>query len=118
MGMDHPQLRWVLCLQAPPSLLTLAQAIGRAGRSPLAREQGRSCVFWDEDDLRLVEWTAEGSTRRKQELAEVEHFLRSTKICREKLLISLFEKEQGATLLERCMRCDVCLGAISAESQS
>jgi ATP-dependent DNA helicase RecQ len=108
MGMDHPQLKWVLCWQAPPSLLALAQAIGRAGRSA----HGHACVFWDQDDFRLVEWTTAGSDQRKAELKEVREFLECTTVCREISLRHRFESA-GTTARERdrCLRCDVCCTA-------
>lgn len=57
MGMNFPQLRWCLLVQAPPSLLFAAQALGRAGRSGLPSE---GAVYWDADDFRILEWLFAG----------------------------------------------------------
>jgi len=72
MGMHFPQLAWALLWQAPASLLTLAQAVGRVGRGS-ARSWG--LVFWDDDDFRLVEWMAGASDERRRALEEIREFL-------------------------------------------
>jgi ATP-dependent DNA helicase RecQ len=57
MGMDYPNLRWSILWQPPPSLLALAQALGRVGRR---RELPASAtVLWDEEDFRSLQWLAQ-----------------------------------------------------------
>lgn len=72
MGMHFPQLAWALLWQAPPSLLSLAQSIGRVGRGSA---RAHAAVFWDEDDFQLVEWMVGSSEERGRALVEVRRFL-------------------------------------------
>jgi ATP-dependent DNA helicase RecQ len=88
MGMDYPRLQWAALWQAPPSLLALAQAIGRAGRDP--GRASRALVLWDEDDFRLHEWSLRGSARQARQLIEVRDYLRQVR-CRKIALRSYFE---------------------------
>jgi ATP-dependent DNA helicase RecQ len=103
MGMDHPHLRWAVLWQSPPTLLALAQAIGRVGRRDGA--MARALVLWDDEDFRLLEWTARGSERRQRELLCTRVFL-ETQRCRTAGLLEYFERTQGL----RCGICDFCLG--------
>jgi ATP-dependent DNA helicase RecQ len=48
MGMDVPQLAWVVLYQAPRTLLALAQAIGRVARNG---REGCALVFWSDEDF-------------------------------------------------------------------
>jgi ATP-dependent DNA helicase RecQ len=72
MGMHFPQLHWALLWQAPASVLSLAQSIGRVGRGGT---RARAAIFWDEDDFRLVEWMVGRSDERGRALTEVREFL-------------------------------------------
>jgi ATP-dependent DNA helicase RecQ len=67
MGMDIAGLRWVVLWQAPPSVLALAQAIGRVGRSAEARSQ--AVVLWDPVDLRLLPGVDPAANPRRAEAA-------------------------------------------------
>lgn len=53
MGIDIPTLDWVAIWQAPLTLLSLAQAIGRAAR---AGRRGAALVLWDESDFAMNAW--------------------------------------------------------------
>jgi ATP-dependent DNA helicase RecQ len=101
MGMHFPRLGWALLWQAPPSLLGLAQSIGRVGRGSMPAE---ALMLWDEDDFRLIEWMAQGSRSRGRELAEVREFV-LLKSCRVRALREFFggEPREGS-----CGRCDAC----------
>jgi ATP-dependent DNA helicase RecQ len=74
MGMDYPHLRWAVLWQAPPSLLALAQAIGRVGRGS---EAARALLLWDDDDFQLLEWITRGSEKAREDAAAVAEFARS-----------------------------------------
>lgn len=87
MGMDHPHLRWAVLWQAPTSLLSLAQSIGRVGRSP--DFDAEALVMWDTEDFALLEWCLGESLRRREELLAVREFLRSTG-CRRNSLAKYF----------------------------
>ncbi len=106
MGMDYPELHWALLWQAPLSLLSLAQAIGRVGRG---NQEGRAMIFWDPEDFRLIEWAALQSPRRKRELAEMLEFLRQQK-CRRAALDDYFRVglPDLSKIIEKCGKCDFC----------
>jgi ATP-dependent DNA helicase RecQ len=73
MGMDYPHLRWAILWQAPPSLLALAQAIGRVGRGS---EIAHALLLWDDDDFQLLEWISRDSEKARKETAAVAEFAR------------------------------------------
>ena len=103
MGMDYSHLRWVALWQAPPSLLAMTQAIGRVGRGVT---EGHALVLWDYEDLRLMEWTALGSDRRKNELRRVLGFL-SAPGCRKQALHQYYE--ETALRVQNACNCDFCV---------
>ncbi|OFZ17812.1 MAG: hypothetical protein A2X94_04395 [Bdellovibrionales bacterium GWB1_55_8] len=105
MGMDHKHLRWVVLAQPPPSLLALTQAIGRAGRD--LTQRSRALIFWHEEDFRLLEWTIQGSERRRSDLRDMLDFFK-TESCRRNLLRRYFEPLRQ-TSLKPCGHCDFCL---------
>jgi ATP-dependent DNA helicase RecQ len=98
MGMHFPLLAWAVLWQAPASLLSLAQSIGRVGRG---EGKAQALLFWDEDDFRLIEWMAQGSRTRGRELAQVRAFL-FEEGCRVRALRKFF----GAEPREGC--CSSC----------
>jgi superfamily II DNA helicase RecQ len=104
MGMDHPHLRWAVLWQAPPSLLALAQSIGRAGRHRLMKSQ--ALILWDDEDFQLIQWVTHGSKRRLQELQEVRDFL-TQNTCRRAALARYFS---SCSALAYCNQCDFCDG--------
>lgn len=109
MGMHHPHIRWVLLWQVPPSLLTLAQMLGRAGRS--SSELSRCALFWDDEDFRLLNWSIQDSERRRGDLEEVGKFFKRDE-CRRMQLERYFDREFSKF---PCKKCDFCLRL--AESQ-
>jgi len=104
MGMDYDHLRWALLWQAPPSLLTLAQMIGRVGRGG---KSGEALVFWDNSDFRTLEWMVKGSRQRRRDFIDTYNFLNSN-ICRRQGLKFYFEGT-NSTFNENCSSCDVCV---------
>jgi superfamily II DNA helicase RecQ len=110
MGMDHPHLRWAILSQVPPSLLSLAQSIGRAGRNP--NVPSKAVVFWDHEDFQLLNWMMRGSNRRLTELAQVRDFVVQEN-CRRRSLGAHFARrhvkispEHSASI--QCGLCDFC----------
>lgn len=83
MGMDQSHFRWVVLWQAPPSLLSLAQMVGRVARDPNRR--ARALVLWAGEDFSLLNWTLGGRVRRQQELTAVRQYLESPGCPRQKL---------------------------------
>lgn len=107
MGMNYPQLQWSALWQAPPSLLSLAQAIGRAGRDP--SRAARALVLWEAEDFRLLEWTLRGSERRMRQLEQVRKYL-GARECRRSALKTYFDGDRvdGEAGSARCGLCDFC----------
>jgi ATP-dependent DNA helicase RecQ len=104
MGMDLPQLRWVVLWQAPFSLLSLAQAAGRVGR---AEERGIAWVYWDQEDFSLLEWAVRGSARKKKALNDLYSYLSGVG-CRKSRLAQYFGVHSP-----HCGSCDFCLNALN-----
>lgn len=101
MGMNYPHLRWAILWQSPPSLLALAQAVGRVGRSG---ESARAILLWDEEDFQLLEWITRNSEKLRDDAAKAAGFVRSTE-CRRRTLEAYFN---GVSSTRSCMRCDSC----------
>jgi ATP-dependent DNA helicase RecQ len=53
MGMNFPHFEWVVLCEPPYTVLSLAQMLGRCGRSPMARPRG--AVLWDRCELARLE---------------------------------------------------------------
>lgn len=104
MGMDYPHLSYVVLWQAPTSLLSLVQTIGRVGRH--ATRTAKALILWDYEDFRLLEWTLQNSENRKAELERLLEYLK-TDACRLKGLKAYFDPGAPQTL---CRRCDQCEG--------
>jgi ATP-dependent DNA helicase RecQ len=107
MGMDYPALEWVLLWQAPSSLLSFAQTIGRVGRN--FNQRARALALWDDEDFRLLEWTLQGSSRRQRQL-ELTHQYLNTSQCRRKSLRDYFRGTLSASP-HSCGLCDFCRGS-------
>ncbi len=72
MGMDHARFRWVALWQAPTSLLTLTQMIGRVGR---AGSKAKALLLWDWEDFRLLEWSQGEHAKKNADLPRLARFL-------------------------------------------
>lgn len=103
MGMDYPHLSYVILWQAPTSLLSLVQTIGRVGRNQ--NKIGKALVFWENEDFRLLEWTVKNSSKRREELSELMKFLHSSE-CRLAGLKRYFDRSGYS---HSCGSCDICL---------
>lgn len=103
LGMDFRQLEWVVLWQAPPTLLTFAQMVGRVGR---AGRPGQALTFWADEDVELLEWVGEPGSRAAEELKTMHRFLASGD-CRCRYLAEYFDRLGS---LPRCAfqegRCD------------
>jgi ATP-dependent DNA helicase RecQ len=60
MGMDYPFLSRCILLEPGFTLLSVAQALGRVGRSGVA---ARALVLWHEDDFLRHQWLGSGKTK-------------------------------------------------------
>lgn len=107
MGIDKPDVRFVLHYDMPKSLEGYYQETGRAGRDD---GEGKCIAFYDYKDLSKLEKFSTKKTVAEQEivkqlLAETASYAESSS-CRRKHLLSYF----GETFTEEsCGNCDNCL---------
>ena len=107
MGIDIPDIRFVICYDIPSSIEDLSQQIGRAARDGAYAE---GIVFFDFKDINTLNYFIESSDvnekvkndlRKKKE--DIIDFCLSKK-CRHQLLCSYFGNE-----IKRCLnKCDNC----------
>ena len=107
MGIDKPDVRYVIHYDIPKSLEGYYQETGRAGRDG---GEGRCLVFYANKDLQKLEKFMQGKPISEQEIGK--QLLEETKayaessICRRKLLLHYFGEEYTE---ENCENCDNCL---------
>ena len=108
MGMDFAHLSRVWLWQPPWSILELAQAVGRVGRSG---RPGSATLYWDPWDFRALVRTTRSSDRRVNELLLVREYLEAHN-CRRRGLIDGMEEQPG-TAADACTEeqapCDICM---------
>jgi ATP-dependent DNA helicase RecQ len=106
MGMDYAHFRWTVLWQPPPSLLSLAQALGRVGRDRTLAASAH--IFWDEEDFRNLEWMTQGSIIRREALSNLRSFLQRLE-CRDQALKTYFNPPNCEDSVTTCESCDFCL---------
>ena len=107
MGIDKPDIRYVIHFDMPKSLEGYYQETGRAGRDG---GEGVCIAYYDPKEMERIERLSKGKSIADQEIARV--LLRETadyaetNICRRSFLLSYFGERYEA---DNCGSCDNCL---------
>jgi ATP-dependent DNA helicase RecQ len=107
MGIDKPDVRFVIHHDIPKSLEGYYQETGRSGRDG---REGRCCVFYSYKDIEKLEKFMKGKPVAEQEIGK-QLLLETvayaeTSVCRRKMLLHYFGEKYNK---ENCGSCDNCL---------
>lgn len=107
MGIDKPDVRFVIHYDIPKSLEGYYQETGRCGRDG---GEGQCIAFYSSSDLQKLEKFTQGKPVAEQEigrllLQDIARYAEST-VCRRKVLLHYFGEEYKK---ENCCNCDNCL---------
>jgi ATP-dependent DNA helicase RecQ len=99
MGIDRPDIRYIVHYQLPGSLEAYYQEAGRAGRDG---EEARCTLLYDHADRRVQLYFA----RKRSKVELLAAYARGTQ-CRWKMILDYFDEEVEAD--DECGHCDNCV---------
>ena len=108
MGIDKPNIRFVIHYDLPKNLETYYQETGRAGRDG---ENSDCILFYNYGDKRKIEYFIEQKVDENEKriaykkLRDMINFCESI-TCRRKILLDYFGEDHKET---NCQNCDICL---------
>lgn len=112
MGVNFTFINIVILVQPTFSLLSMAQALGRAGRSG---QDARAYVYWHPEDFYEFSWATKDSMEKGLALAQVEAWCRSES-CKLALIENFFMETKPVDDSNACDRCNSCVNLVPWQS--